>query len=282
MHTPLNNSNQTGAVLPRAIVIPVQYGSEPGLAEGPKAILEASRRLESFDEELNCEPFSMGVGAYVPIWDEPPFGMTERGVGDALDRGQFPIVLGGDQSLALGAMRATWKRYSRLSVVQITACAHRREVPGDPYARYSLAARAGNLGLDFVQVGVRSLSRLEREQLRGDEPIFWARYYIGHGPEPDKAWDIPDVLTAVPEGPVYLSIDLSALDPSVLPASGTSEPGGLSWYPLLRLLRSLFTRFDVLACDLCELVPGQIHSERLAARLLLKLLAYKFFTGVGR
>jgi len=280
MTTTASTSSLPNTAQPRVVVIPVAYGAEAGLAQGPRAVLEASRRIESFDDELGYEPFAVGVAAAAPLWDEPPFANTERAVGDTLDRGQFPIVLGGEHSLALGAVRAVWKRNQDLAVVQISAGLQLKETPENPYVRHSFAARVRDYGLPVVQVGARAATRSEVEKVTDASGVFWARHYRG-ATGSGRAWDIPDVLAAVPERPLYLSIDLGVLDPGVFPGSGTLEPGGLGWYPLIELVRQLFVSREVLACDLAEVVPipGQPHSERLAARLLHKLVGYRFWRG---
>jgi agmatinase len=261
---------------PRVAVIPVAYS--PEMAVGIQAVLDVSRALESFDPELGYEPFSVGVLVLSSIWDEAPFAITERTTSSLLAQGCLPIVLGGHQISTLGAIRAAWKRHPNLAVVQITASTHLRESPGDAYGRYALAARIHDFALPTVQIGVRNANRSEMERLAGfsrqEHQVFWAKDFLGHGSQSAQTWSVADVVAALPPVPLYLSVDLSALEAGIMPSNG--EPGGLGWYPVLEMLRGCMNR--VVACDLCEFaaVPGVSLPERTTARLLQKLIGYRF------
>jgi agmatinase len=261
---------------PRVAVIPVAYN--PEMAAGIQAVLDVSRTLESFDPELGYEPFSVGVLVISSVWDEAPFAITERAASHLLAQGCLPIVLGGHQISALGAIRAAWKRYPNLAVVQITAATHLRESPGDAYGPYALAARVHDFSLPVVQIGVRHANRSEVARLAGfsgqEHQVFWAEDFLGHRPQSAQTWRIEDVIATLPQVPLYLSVDLSALESGIMPSNG--EPGGLGWYPLLELLRGCMNR--VVACNLCEFaaIPGVSLPERTTAQLLQKLLGYRF------
>lgn len=261
---------------PRVAVIPVTHSPEATV--GIQAVLDASRTLENFDPELGYEPFSVGVAVLPNLWDEPPFGITERAVANILTQECLPIVLGGDQILTLGAIRATWKRYPDLAVVQITASAHLREYPGDAYGRYALATRLHDFRLPVVQIGVRNANRSEMERIAAfpdqEHRTFWMQNFLGHGTQSAQTWCAEDVIAALPQSPLYLSVDLSTLDAGMMPSNG--ESGGLGWYPLMEILRRCMGR--VVACDLCESqsIPGMSLPERTAARLLQKLIGYRF------
>jgi agmatinase len=261
--------------VPRVAVIPVAYS--PEMAAGIQAVLDVSRTLESFDPELGYEPFSVGVLVLSSVWDEAPFAITERAVGNLLTRGCFPIVLGGHQIAALGAIRAAWKRYPNLAIVQITAATHLRE-SGDAYGHNALAARIHDFSLPIVQIGVRKANRSEIERLAEfssqEHQVFWTKDFLGHGSQSAQTWRIEDVVTALPQVPLYLSVDLSALESGIMPSNG--EPGGLGWYPVLELLRGCMDR--VVACNLCEFaaIPGVSLPERTTAQLLQKLIGYRF------
>ncbi|MBC7880174.1 MAG: arginase family protein [Anaerolineae bacterium] len=261
---------------PRVAVLPVAHS--PEMTVGIQAVLDASRCLDSFDPELGFEPFAVGVAVLPSLWDEAPFGNTERAVGNLLAQECLPIVLGGEQITSLGAIRAAWKRFPELVVVQITASTHLRESPGDAYGRHALAARIHDFSLPIVQIGVRNANRSEMERLAGfsgrEHQVFWAQDFLGHGSPSAQTWRCDEVIAALPQSAIYLSVDFSALESGIMPSNG--EPGGLGWYPLLELLRGSMGR--VVACDLCEFVPlpGVNRPERTAARLLQKLVGYKF------
>ncbi|MBC8123396.1 MAG: arginase family protein [Gemmatimonadaceae bacterium] len=261
----------------KVVLIPVAYG-EQGVGKAVQNLLEAALTIEPFDAELCCEPLAYGVDVMRFFWDEAPFANTEQAVGVVLDRQQFPIVLGGEHPLTVGPVRAAWKRYPDLAFVQVSAYPHRREATdGDPYGRHTLVSRLVERGIPVVQVGVRSLSREEvvRIAAPGQQQIFWDREFVTHSTA--QGWDIGDVLAAIPQDrPLYLSIDLSGLDPAIAVASTHLEPGGLSWYPLMRLLRGVLAR-QVVACDITELSPSASDAtHQLVARLLHKLIGYKF------
>lgn len=266
----------------KAVVIPVAFEVNPnsGTAQGPRAILDASQKIEHFDAELCIDPCRIGIATTEYFWDEAPFAHTEKMVGEVLDAGKFPIVLGGEHPLTLGAVRACWKRHPDLAVVQIGACANLRDDQDDPHAHASTMARIKDYHLPVVQVGIRSLSSSEMKWLdsRAGEShqVFWAKDFVQHTSGP--SWDVADVVAAVPARPVYVTIGLDGLDPAILPATTTSEPGGLSWYALIKLMRALMTTHDVIACDLMGLapIPGSHYSDFLAARLVYKLIGYKF------
>ena len=135
-------------------------------------------------------------------------------------------------------------------------------------------ARLVDLGCPLVQVGIRNISEAEMKWWREKKPstIFWARDYCR------GKHSVEEVLDALGDRPVYLTIDLDGLDPSVIPGTGTPEPGGLSWYQALDLLRPLLERKNVVGCDILELSPiaGENVSEFAAAKLIYKIIGYKY------
>ncbi len=261
---------------PRVAVIPV--ADSPEMAAGIQAVLEVSRTLESFDPELGYEPFSVGVLVLSSLWDEAPFAITERAASNLLMRECLPIVLGGNHISSLGAIRAAWKLYPNLAVVQITTATHLRESPEDAYGRYTLAARIHDFSVPIVQIGVSHANRSEMERLAGfsahEHQVFWAKDFADHGSPSAQTWRIDDVIAGLPQVPLYLSVDLSALHSGMMPSNGA--PDGLGWYPLMALLRGCMHR--VVACNLCEFasIPGASLPERTTARLLQKLIGYRF------
>jgi agmatinase len=270
----------------QVVIIPVPYQAalNQATSQGPQAILSASRSLDLFDEELGYEPYHVGIATAPAFWDEPPFARTEQATMEALKQGKFPILIGGEQALSIGAIRAAWKQYPNLCVVNVDA--RLDLVSGeDPYASRSVMARVHALGIPLVQVGIRALSMDESQWLSSPaglgNTVFWARDFVDYCPAKDstKVWDMNKVVEAIPkDATVFLTVDLHGLDPSMLPAIYAPVPGGITWYPMLRLLRHLCDARNVVAADFLELMPmvGQEQCDALVARLIYKLIGYRF------
>ncbi|HVT57439.1 MAG TPA: agmatinase [Thermoanaerobaculia bacterium] len=264
----------------RVVVLPVpferttSYGK--GTSQGPAAIVRASQNMELYDEELEAEPFQQGIATMDPFLPGA-FEMAEalaeleaeaRG---HLERGKFLVTLGGEHSLTQATARAARAVHASLAVVQFDAHADlREEYDGTRYSHASVMKRIVDDGFPTLAVGVRSLSTPEAEVIRHRRlPVVWGR-------ELDRAADLfPELLASLPEN-VYLTFDIDYFDPSLVPATGTPEPGGGIWHPTLALLRALFSSKNVVAMDLVELAPigNQPASEFLAAKLIYKCLGY--------
>jgi agmatinase len=251
------------------------YGS--GTRDGPDAILRASRSIELYDDELEWEPCDSGV-ATLPAWEfdrstpERPVDQVESLVGAALDAGKFPILLGGEHTVTLGGVRAALARHPGMGVLQLDAHADLRDTyEGTPFSHACVMRRVSERA-PVVAWGIRSLSAEEAAW----RPVLPYRRFSGArvvtGPDTGA-----EVVAALPPA-VYVTVDLDVFDPSVMPAVGTPEPGGPGWYEVLRLLRAVFAARRVVAADVVELspVPGLIAPEFLAARLVYKLIGYRF------
>jgi agmatinase len=282
---------QTFAALPpefsdweraRVALLPVPYDGTasyvPGARRGPQAILEASPQLELYDTELQVEPYRVGITTLPPldvvIDPEAMLTRVEHAVSEIIQGEKFPVVLGGDHSVTVGIVRALKGRYSSLSVLQLDAHADlREEYQGSRFSHACVARRLVELGCPVVQLGIRSLTREEAQWLRESEAMAVTTAYAQ-----ELAQDFTRAFQALDElsSPVYITLDVDVFDPSVMPATGTPEPGGLSWYDVLRVLRGTFERFEVIGCDLVELAPigGLVAPDFLAARLVYKLIGY--------
>jgi len=278
----LNLSPEDGAtvrapylILPVPSEQTVSYGR--GCAAGPDAILAASREVELFDEELECEPYRVGIGTLPPLSIEAtgPERTVER-----LAEYLAPLVaddhtvvsLGGEHSITPGPVRAYQRRYPDLSVLQIDAHADLREsYQGNSHSHASAMKRVRDTVTTTVGVGIRNLSAPEFEyyQETADCHLFFA-----HKRDPDGQW-INEAIDRLTEN-VYITIDLDGLDPALMPAVGTPEPGGLSWEEVTALLRRVALRRNVVGADVVELAPqGGMHMpDFVAARLVYKLIAY--------
>jgi agmatinase len=271
----------TGYSTSRAVVLPLpferttSYGK--GTADGPAAIIAASHQVEWYDEELGLEPFRAGIFTAPAVEPTSPTmaGAMEEMEAAArayLEDGKFLVSLGGEHSLSLGPIRAAAAVHGPLGVVQFDAHADLRdEYEGSPFSHACIMRRVLDLGLPTLAVGIRSLSAPEGELARRQRlPILWG-YELEEAAE---RWD--ELLEALPDK-IYLTFDLDYFDPSLLPATGTPEPGGGSWWPTLRLLRRLFAAKEVVAMDVVELAPRPTDptSDFVAARLVYKCIGYQ-------
>lgn len=263
------------AVFPVPFEATVSYGG--GTAQGPAAILRASTQVELYDEQSRSEPFRVGIRT------EPSFvpgpGTTEAAVrsisrrfGDLMDEGLFVVMLGGEHSITPGGVAAAAARHPGLVVVQIDAHADLREAyEGDPWSHASAMARC----LDVAEVhayGVRNYSLEEAERIGHGIP----GYRVVHAWEMDDDGWMGPAVDAVRDRPVYLTVDVDGFDPSVIPATGTPEPGGMRWWQTIRFLDRLFAAARVVAADVVELAPveGLHHADFAAARLVYKIVGF--------
>ncbi len=242
-----------------------------GADRGPEAIIEASTHLELYDIETESEPYRRGVYTH----DEPvaPSKVdelvveVEELVGRFVDEGKIPALLGGEHSVTIGSVRAAAKANPRLSVLQLDAHTDLRdEYEGSSNNHACVMARVMET-CPAVQVGIRSMDASERPALRKGR-VFFARDIVS-----DTAW--MDRVIEELSDEVYLTFDLDVLDPSIMPATGTPEPGGLLWYDSLRLLRKVARQKKIVAFDVVELCPGKEHAPAfLAAKLVYKIMGY--------
>jgi agmatinase len=233
--------------------------------------------MELWDEEVSADVH--GVGIYTLPAMELPFGemaplMDEirRVAGEILARDKFLVTLGGEHSITPPLVAAAAARYKGLSVLQIDAHADLRDCyMGTPH-NHACAMRRSLEYAHVTQVGIRSMSTEEAEAAPGlNTKIFYDALM-----RRDPQW-IDRVVDTLSD-PVYVTIDVDGLDPAIMPATGTPEPGGLSWYEILALLRATIARKTVVACDVVELspVPGLMAPNFLCAKLIYKILTYRF------
>ncbi len=263
----------------KVVILSVPFGGTgtwiKGADKGPSAIISASHALEWFDREVSAEPFRVGINT---LSDQPEIisvnqmvscvnGIIEK----QFAKKKFPVVIGGEHSVSIGAIRAAHRYFENLTVLQIDAHADlRNEYLDSPYNHACVMARAKELG-NIVQVGIRSFDKCEYDRMNL-ENVFFTEDIVGKTNWHEKA------LNRISEN-VYLTVDLDGFDPSILPATGTPEPGGLQWYETLSFLRKVFSKKNIVGFDIVELCPNEISypSDFLAAKLLYKLIGYKFF-----
>lgn len=255
--------------------VTTSYGK--GTKFGPAAIIEASRNMELYDEELGFDPCSAGIhtAGDLLFHDTAPEAMVETVHGAArhyLALGKTLVCLGGEHNLTYPIVKAHMERHPGMGVVQIDAHADLRDTfEGSPHNHACVMRRVTSLTRRLAQVGIRSLSREESEFLKaeGTWKVVWSRDAAR-----SDAW-VDEVIASMPEE-VYLTVDVDGFDPSLVPSTGTPEPGGLAWYPTLAFLRRLCAERRVVGFDLMELSPDRARPapDFLAARLLYKLLGY--------
>lgn len=271
----------------RVLILPVPYEATTsyggGTRGGPGAIIESSRYLELYDQELDSEPYQVGI-CTLPSLELSGGGPEEaiRELRQAYDEvrdvagGRFIITLGGEHSIS-SAPILSWADSvpapRRLSVLQFDAHTDlRTEYEGSAYSHASVMHRVLEQ-VDLVAVGIRALTREERELSRARNNIH---IFFADDVHSGEAW-MDLVLERL--GPdVYISFDVDGFDPSLVPSTGTPEPGGLQWYPVLKLLRRVFRERTVHAVDVVELapLPGFNAPDFLVAKLVYKMIGYKF------
>jgi agmatinase len=264
------------AILPVPFERTTSYGK--GTSGGPAALVRASQSMELYDEELGTDPSVQGIATLPPYLPEP-FDMEEalweleEEARRHMAAGKFLVTLGGEHSLTLAPVRAAAAVHGEIGVVQFDAHSDLREsFEGTPHSHASVMRRVVEDGVPLLPVGIRSLSSPEAAFIAERKiPVIW-----GH--QLDRAAELfRERLAALPEK-IYLTFDIDFFDPSLVPATGTPEPGGGTWYPTLALLRHLFATKEVVAMDLVELAPmgGQPASDFLAAKLVYKCLGYLY------
>jgi agmatinase len=266
----------------RAVIIP--FGLEAslcysgGTGDGPGAMIEASHQVELFDEELWREAYAdygvatvrePAIAASIPRALE----QLEQTVEAVLDCGRFPLVFGGEHSITAGAIRPFARRYDDLVILHFDAHADLRDgYEGEHYSHASALRRCLDFEhLQLISLGIRNISAEEIPFLESNRDrirIFWAH---------DKAnWQVDEIVNALAGKPVYLTFDVDGFDASLMPATGTPEPGGLFWDDVIPVIRAASKAGSIVGADINELSPREgLHScDFIAAKLAYKILNY--------
>ena len=262
----------------RVVVIPVPYDRTStwikGAGKGPAAIIEASAHMELYDIETDSEVYKKGIFTAEPVdGQQLPEDMAEmvaEQVRQYIRDNKFVVVVGGEHSVSIGSVRAQVANNADITVLQLDAHSDLRdEYKGSKYNHACAMARIAEL-CPIVQVGIRSMNSSEKKALDTNRVIF-AREISSN-----KNW-IEKVLSKLSQN-VYVTIDLDVFDPSIMPSTGTPEPGGLLWYDVLGVMRTVFENRNVVGFDIVELCPDKRNKapDFLAAKLIYKLLSYKF------
>jgi agmatinase len=260
------------------IILPVPYDGTStwikGSDKGPEAIMEASVNLEFYDIETNTEVHKKGIHTVSPVTEgSSPVKLVNAvcaRVGELLGENKFPVTVGGNHTVTIGAVKAFSERFSNLSVLQLDAHSDlRQEYENSPFNHACAMARAREFAR-VVQVGIRSMSAEELPFVERDK-IFYSHELFYDKTLYKKA---ADQLTEN----VYVTIDLDVFDPSIMPSTGTPEPGGPDYYELMHFLRDVASKKNIVGFDVVELcpMPGNKYPEFVAAKIIYQLLSYIF------
>lgn len=258
-------------------ILPVPYDATStwvkGADKGPEAFLDASFTLENYDVETGTEAYKHGIATLPFVTEDrtPELlcNQVQQEVTTLLNDGKFPVTIGGNHTVSIGAIRAMAQKYNNLTVLQLDAHSDLRpSYEGSELNHACVMNRAAEVA-KITQVGIRSQCVEELPFFEKDR-LFYAHQIFDNNNWQQKAID---TLTEN----VYVTIDLDVFDPSVLPSTGTPEPGGLTYYQVLHFLRSVFANRNVVGFDIVELCPNAIDkaSDYLAARLAYQLMTYQ-------
>ena len=262
----------------QVVLIPVPYDGtstwQKGADKGPEAFLHASENMELFDIETRSEPYKKGVYLAPPVSENSsPEKMVEavhKTAKNYIKQDKFVTLFGGEHSISIGSIRAFNECFSDLTVLQIDAHADLREEYEGSRCNHACAVYEASKNTKLIQVGIRSMDISELEHMTEDQ-VYFAHQIIN-----DEDW-MSDSINQMTEN-VFITIDLDAFDPSIMPSTGTPEPGGMLWYEMTEYLKKVFKKKNVVGFDIVELCPNpeEKSSDFLAAKLYYKMLAYKF------
>jgi agmatinase len=259
-------------------ILPVPYDGTStwmkGSARGPQALLDASANLELYDIETDSEVFKRGIVTMDPVScpDDPEemvIAVYKR-ARSILDDGKFIVGIGGEHTASVGLVRAAAEKVCNLSVLQFDAHADtRNEYEGSRYNHACVMSRIGEIS-PYVQAGIRSMDSSELKTLNRDRTFF------AHDIFKDSNV-ILKMLKGLTQN-VYITIDLDVFDPSVMPSTGTPEPGGFDWYTLMEFIESVVREKNVVGMDVTELLPNPANRapDFMAAKLVYRALSMIF------
>ncbi|KYC53745.1 MAG: agmatinase [Candidatus Methanofastidiosum methylothiophilum] len=269
-----NYENSYFVVLPVPLEKTVSY--KGGTSLGPKAIINASQNMELFDEEFFVSTCTLGIHTKKEIdctqkIEKVMLDIEEESYNILKDK-KFLCVLGGEHSISQAPVKAAKKIYNDISVLQFDAHLDLRDAYlGDKYSHASVMSRVEEV-TSSVQVGIRSFSEEEYEKIKnGNYNIFYAKDI-----HDNKSW-FNRAIENLSDN-VYITFDIDAFDPSIIPGTGTPEPGGLSWYLTCDFLKEVFFNRNVVGADIVEVAPQDSSSvsEFVASKLLYKMMTYKY------
>ena len=270
----------------KAVIIPfglektVSYGG--GTKNGPKEIIKASHQVELYDEEFDFEPFrKIGIKTIRPFKLSKNIENSLKQISSLnekiISKNLFPLTFGGEHSITVGCIKPFIKKYKKITIVQIDAHADLRDKYNNLKFSHACAMRRclDNKNVSLISLGIRNISKSEISFLNKNSKrvkIFWAQN--------KSKWKIKDLIKLIKNKNIYFTFDVDGFDSSIMPATGTPEPGGLLWYETLNLIKNIFKYSNVIGADINELAPikGFDSYNFIVAKLAYKILTYKFFS----
>ncbi|MDA8993558.1 agmatinase [Flavobacteriaceae bacterium] len=262
----------------KIVLLPVPYDGtstwQKGADQGPQAFLEASENMELYDIETASEVYKQGIYLAPAITEnsspEAMVNAVYATTKEFIKKNKFVTLFGGEHSVSIGSIRAFNDCFQNLTVVHIDAHADlRKEYEGTPY-NHACAVHEASQKTNLIQIAIRSMDAIEKTYMNEEKT------YFAHEMSDDIGWT--DTALDQMTQNVFITFDLDAFDPSILPSTGTPEPGGLFWYETLSFLKQIFEEKNVVGFDIVELCPNphDKSSDFLAAKLYYKMLSYKF------
>ncbi|MDO6595413.1 agmatinase [Oceanihabitans sp. 2_MG-2023] len=262
----------------KIVLIPVPYDGtstwQKGADKGPEAFLHASENMELYDIETETEVYQQGVYLADAVTEnsspETMVDAVHQATKKYIKKNKFVTIFGGEHSVSIGTVRAFHEMYPNLTVLQLDAHADLRKEYDGSTCNHACAMYEASQNTNLIQVGIRSMDIMEKSVMDVDKT------YFAHEMAVDDTW-MDTAVDQMTEN-VFITIDLDAFDPSIMPSTGTPEPGGLLWYETLEFLKQVFEEKNVVGFDIVELCPNKIDksSDFLAAKLYYKMLSYKF------
>ena len=262
----------------KVVLIPVPYDGtstwQKGADKGPEAFLEASENMELYDIETDSEVYKNGIYLADPVTEnsspEKMVDAVHAITKEYIKKNKFVTLFGGEHSISIGSIRAFNECFNSLTVVQIDAHADLRKEYEGSSCNHACAVYEASQTTNLIQIGIRSMDSIETTVM-DKEKVFFA-----HEMAQDDYW-VENAIDLMTQN-VFITIDLDAFDPSIMPSTGTPEPGGLFWYETLEFLQKIFKEKNVVGFDIVELCPNKNEksSDFLAAKLYYKMLSYKF------
>lgn len=262
----------------KVVLIPVPYDGTSswgkGSDKGPEAFLHASENMELYDIETRSEVYKKGIYLAPAVTEnaspEKMVDVVHKTVKNYINQEKFVTIFGGEHSISIGTIRAFNECFEDLTVVQIDAHADLRPEYEGSTCNHACAVYEASQNCNLIQVGIRSMDVSEKEHMDENQT------YFAHDMVTDDDWMDDAIGQMTPN--VFITIDLDAFDPSIMPSTGTPEPGGLLWYETMEFLKMMFKKKNVVGFDIVELCPNENEksSDFLAAKLYYKMLSYKF------
>lgn len=262
----------------KVVLIPVPYDGtstwQKGADKGPEAFLNASENMELYDIETETEVYKQGIHLADAITEksspEAVVDIVHKTVKEYILRNKFVTIFGGEHSISIGTIRAFNETFDDLTVLQLDAHADLRKEYEGSKCNHACALYEASQTTNLLQVGIRSMDVAETRVMDTEKTWF------AHDMANDEYW-MDNVIEAMGDN-VFITIDLDAFDPSIMPSTGTPEPGGMLWYETLEFLKQVFAEKNVVGFDIVELCPRpeEKSSDFLAAKLYYKMLSYKF------